>query len=229
MVGAGQLLPGVDKGLVGKTVGTYTFDLPAEEGFGRKNPKLIQLIATSKFHEQKIAPQPGLQVEVDGAVGIVRSVAGGRTIVDFNHPLSGKEVVYTVTVKRIITDEAEKLASVLKKQLGMTDSVITLKDGEATVGVSHDIPPVLGQQLGMQIVRMIPSLKKVSFVLKDAPLAENKESSDSSDKAHEKAAHSHSHDGAAHSHESSHEHSHDGKVHSHSHSHAHADSTHKHK
>ncbi|TAL56174.1 MAG: peptidylprolyl isomerase [Nanoarchaeota archaeon] len=167
-IGSQQLLPGIDEGLVGKITGSsYTFDLKPEFGFGRKNPKLIQLIALSKFTSQNIEPMAGLQVEVDGMLGIVRSVTGGRVIVDFNHPLSGKAVIYEVTVKRMITDDKEKLHAVLEKHLGMKNFTIDIKDSYAKVIVEKEIPPPLGQTIGLQIVRMIPALKKVDFVNKE--------------------------------------------------------------
>jgi len=167
-IGSKQLLPGIDDGLVGKEIGTYIFDLRPEQGFGRKNPKLIQLIATQKFHQQNVLPQTGLQVEIDGMLGIVRTVTGGRTIVDFNHPLSGRDVVYEVTVKRIITDEKEKLQAVVEKHLGIKDAIIEIEGSSAKVIVSKEIPPEIGKQLSLQVVRMIPSLKKLDFVHKDA-------------------------------------------------------------
>ena len=40
----------------------------------------------------------------DGKMGKVLSVSGGRVLVDFNHPLAGKEVIYEINVKKIIQD-----------------------------------------------------------------------------------------------------------------------------
>ena len=47
----------------------------------------------SAFKKENITTQPGLQITVDEAVGMVKTVSGGRVIVDFNHPLSGKDIV----------------------------------------------------------------------------------------------------------------------------------------
>ena len=106
-VGSRIVLPGVDDALIGRDIGSFIVDLPPEKGFGKKDPKLIQLVATSKFTKKKIRPYRGLQLNIDGQIGTIRSVTGGRTIVDFNHPLSGKELVYEVTIKRIVTDKKE--------------------------------------------------------------------------------------------------------------------------
>jgi len=46
-------------------------------------------------------------------LGKVSSVSGGRVTVDFNNPIAGKDVVYELKVKRIITDIHEKVKSLM--------------------------------------------------------------------------------------------------------------------
>ena len=50
-----------------------------------------------------------MQLNIDGVVGTVKTVTGGRTLVDFNHPLSGRELVYEVQVKKVVTDTQQKV------------------------------------------------------------------------------------------------------------------------
>ena len=47
----------------------------------------------------------------DGKMGKVLSVSGGRVLVDFNHPLAGKEIIYEINVKRIVQNIDEKIKS----------------------------------------------------------------------------------------------------------------------
>jgi hypothetical protein len=42
-------------------------------------------------------------------MGRILSVSGGRVLVDFNNPLAGKEVIYTIEVKRKIEDINDKI------------------------------------------------------------------------------------------------------------------------
>src|SRR3989338_2670063 len=132
-IGKRHVIEGLDVGLVGKEIGKdYLFKVKPEEAFGQKNPKMIQLIATNKFREQGIAPLPGLQVNMDGVLGTIRAVSGGRTIVDFNHPLSGKELEYRATVKRFITDVEGKVGAAIKllgikMEKAIAGEAITLK------------------------------------------------------------------------------------------------------
>ena len=94
-IGQGQVIEGLDKQLIDKEIGKeYTVELQPEEAFGKKSAQLIQLVSTRKFKQNEIMPQPGLQVDIDGMNGIIKTVTGGRTLVDFNHPLSGKVIEY---------------------------------------------------------------------------------------------------------------------------------------
>ena len=161
-LGEGQLLEGLERKLEGKDVGEFEFELSAEEGFGKKDAKLIKMIPASVFRKQGINPEQGLQVNVDGLVGVIKTAAGGRCLVDFNHPLSSKELVYKVKVNRIVEDDKEKLEGYLKLSMGM-DAEVELKDGEAKVKVDKDIPKEAGDVVLNKVKELIPSIKGISF------------------------------------------------------------------
>jgi FKBP-type peptidyl-prolyl cis-trans isomerase 2 len=113
-VGAKHLLPGLETFLEGKEIGDYTVEVKPEEAFGKKDAKLLQMVSRSKFLKERINPQPGLVVEVDGQRGLIKTVTGGRVIVDFNHPLSGKELVYDIKVNKIINDIKENIKTLIE-------------------------------------------------------------------------------------------------------------------
>jgi FKBP-type peptidyl-prolyl cis-trans isomerase 2 len=112
-VGQGQLVKGLDAFIVDKAPGDYTVELVPEEAFGKKNAKLLRLVSIKEFHKNQIQPQPGLEVELDGYRGIVRAVNGGRVIVDFNHPLSSQDIIYSISIKGIVTDPKMKVEAAL--------------------------------------------------------------------------------------------------------------------
>ena len=92
-VGERQLLPGLDEALIGKEIGTaFEVTLPPEKAFGKRDIKKIRIIPASTFKEHKVDPHPGLQVQVDGEMGVITGISGGRILVNFNHPLAGKEI-----------------------------------------------------------------------------------------------------------------------------------------
>jgi len=131
-VGEKQVVKGLDEFLEGKETGkNYTISLKPEEAFGKKNPKLMQLIPLRSFKKHNIKPQVGLQINMDGMMGIVRSVSGGRVIIDLNHPLAGKEVTYEIKIKRVMTDVKEKIQTIL--DLVMPGLKHEVKDNKLTI------------------------------------------------------------------------------------------------
>jgi FKBP-type peptidyl-prolyl cis-trans isomerase 2 len=114
VVGEGHVIAGLDRNLEGKEKGTYHFDVPDVDAFGKKSAAKMKLIPAKFFKKDNVRPFPGLQVNIDNEMGIVRSVSGGRIIVDFNHPLASKDVQYDVEILRVIDDLAEKVQSFFK-------------------------------------------------------------------------------------------------------------------
>ncbi len=176
-VGKRHLLAGLDKQLVGKETGKdYTFKVTVDEGFGRKNGKLIQLVSTAKFRQQNMTPFPGMQVNIDGIVGTVKTVTGGRTIVDFNHPLSGRDLEYSVFVKRIVADLAEKVRAVLRLVGISPGSVgVSASDGNVAVEFPQEAPEALKKDLEEKLKSAISGIKSVSFTVKAAANEKGKE------------------------------------------------------
>ena len=168
-IGKRYLIPGLDKQLVGKETGSkQAFRIASEEAFGKKNAKLIQLVSTAKFRQQQLVPFPGMQVNIDGVVGTVKAVTGGRTIVDFNHPLSGRELEYEVTVIRIVTDLAEKVKAVLKF-IGIRPEAVkvSVTPGSAVLEFPEKVPEQLKKEIEGKLKSTICGLDSVSFSEKE--------------------------------------------------------------
>ncbi len=165
-IGQNHVIKGLDEQLEGKELGRkYKIELSPEQGFGKKNAKLIQLVATSKFIKQEINPMPGLQVNIDGMMGMIRTVSGGRTLVDFNHPLAGKELIYDFKVNKIVEDDEEKLNALLNLQLNLKDIKAEIKEGNASVrlNIKQNLPKPIEEKLTEHIKELIPSIKNIEF------------------------------------------------------------------
>jgi FKBP-type peptidyl-prolyl cis-trans isomerase 2 len=108
-----KMLPiGFDEDLEGKEVGkSYSVTVSPEKAFGKRNPQMVRMIPTKLFHEQRINPVRGMQLALDGQLVKVLSNSSGRTLVDFNNPLAGKEVVYDYKILKQVTDAKEKIDS----------------------------------------------------------------------------------------------------------------------
>ncbi len=165
-VGQGQILPGLDARLAGLELGKeHEVLLSPEAAFGRKDGKLMKLVPTNVFKKQGINPMAGLQVNVDGAIGVIRTVTGGRTVIDFNHPFAGKEILYKVIIRRMITDEKEKVLALvelaLNQKRGAVD--ISIAAGKALITVNTKFPDELLNLLKGRILKLLPSIKEVEF------------------------------------------------------------------
>ena len=109
-VGHKMLPAGFDNDLVGKEAGKkYTVDIKPEDAFGKRNPQMVRMIPTKHFHEQKINPEKGMQLALDGQLVKVLSSDRGRTLVDFNNPLAGKPITYIYKINKIVTAQKEKI------------------------------------------------------------------------------------------------------------------------
>ena len=164
-VGENAMLKSLEEQMIGMETGKdYSFEVSAEQAFGRKDAKLLQLIPLSKFREQKIQPVPGLQLNIDGVFGVVKTVSGGRCYVDFNHPLAGKNLAYEVNLIRIVDDDAEKVSSLLNFQLGIKDAKIELKDGSAAISSKNEIPKEAQEVFKKIAERAILGIKSLEFI-----------------------------------------------------------------
>jgi FKBP-type peptidyl-prolyl cis-trans isomerase 2 len=161
-VGQGHILKGLERHFVGKDAGKFSVALAPEEAFGRKDAGLIQLIPQKKFTENKIQPVPGLQINIDGSLGIVRRVGGGRILVDFNHPLSSKEVVYDVDIKRVVTDKKEQLSGLLAILMKQKPVDIRIANDEAEITLKIALPENVAEHMSKEFCSLV-KLKKISF------------------------------------------------------------------
>ncbi len=112
VVGDGKLLPAIERRLLGLKAGDEReFALPPEDAFGRPNPANVQEFPRGSFAED-MALAPGLVVSFADArkaelPGVVKSVDDERVVVDFNHPLSGKTLLFRVTILDVQTTPQE--------------------------------------------------------------------------------------------------------------------------
>ena len=160
-LGNKEVLPGLDEFLVGKEPGKeYDAEIKAIDAFGEKNPRLLQLINTNKFLKQNIKPIPGLQVNIDNAFGVVKTVSGGRTLVDFNHPLAGKDIIYKVKINKIIADLNEKIKAYLSKALGKN---IDFRLEEKKLTICSDTKKELQDMIASSIKEVMPEISNVEF------------------------------------------------------------------
>lgn len=175
-VGEQQLLPGLDAELVDKEIGKeYSTKLPTEKAFGKRDIKNLKIIPMSTFREHKMEPHPGLQIDVDGQRGTVTRVSGGRVIVNFNHPLAGKDIIYEFKVHRRITEPVEQIRFFLNTslQLPIDKIQVELKESKAEIRIPLNFPAQIQEAIGKKLTELT-GLKEVVFAIPKEAAIESK-------------------------------------------------------
>ena len=160
-IGHKELVPGLDDFLVDKeTNKEYEVELKPKEAFGEENPKLYRLVGSDKFLKQNIRPYPGLQLNMDNAFCMVKAVSGGRVMIDFNHPLAGKTVVYKVKINRILETTDEKIKAYMEKLVGK-DVKFDFADKKLTINANLDTQ--IQDAVSKELKSVIADINEIEF------------------------------------------------------------------
>jgi|TARA_B110000438_G_C15803972_1_gene646428 FKBP-type peptidyl-prolyl cis-trans isomerase SlpA len=102
-VGEGKLIPGFENGIVGMKVNEKKLiEIPSNEAYGDVRDELIQEVAKTNLPEE-LTPEVGMQLQSnaeDGSTLLVTivKVEDESVVVDANHPLAGKDLVFDIEV-----------------------------------------------------------------------------------------------------------------------------------
>ncbi len=91
--------------------------VPPEKAFGQRDPKKVKIYSLREFRRRNMNINVGDVVEIGGERGIVKSIAGGRVIVDFNHPLAGKTLIFKVKVVSKLEKLEDKVRALITRHL----------------------------------------------------------------------------------------------------------------
>ena len=103
-VGDGNLLPGFESSLLGLEVGDEReFIISPENAFGQHNAQNVQAVDRDNFDESELEIGSILSFQNgDGELpGVIIALEENQVMVDFNHPLSGKNIVFQVKIVEI--------------------------------------------------------------------------------------------------------------------------------
>ena len=106
-LGQGQLADGLEACLMGLSTGAHqTFDVPAAQAYGERNPEMVQRVSRkllNQFAEADTTFEVGDFVEFPAPqggkyAGTVAQVEDEAVVFDFNHPLSGQPLQFEVQI-----------------------------------------------------------------------------------------------------------------------------------
>jgi len=112
--GSGQIIPGLESALAGKTVGEkFKVTVSPEDAYGEQRDDMFQVVPKSMFKDMGEL-EVGMQFHADASQGVnvvtVSKIDGEDVTIDGNHPLAGEALTFDVEVMdmRPATDDEIK-------------------------------------------------------------------------------------------------------------------------
>ena len=108
IVGHGDLLPALEKAVIGMTPGeSRTVIVPRDKAYGPRREDRVEVIPRKDFPEG-ITPRVGQHIrlpsdEYEVINATVIKVSDTEVVVDANHPLAGQDVLFQITLEEIVT------------------------------------------------------------------------------------------------------------------------------
>lgn len=116
MVGTDSMIPGFEKAVLGLKVGDKKkFEIKAADAYGERDDAAIQEVPRESFPEDtklEKGMQFGVQTESGTMPLTIVEVKDKSVMVDFNHPMAGKDLTFDVEIMKIRDATKEELAAV---------------------------------------------------------------------------------------------------------------------
>lgn len=113
--GKGQIIPGLENGVKDMAVGDKgDVHVKAEDAYGEYNADAIQEVPAEQFAgiELEVGQTLYGQGEDGGTVQVtVKEIKEETVVVDFNHPLAGKELMFSVAINSVRDASADEVLS----------------------------------------------------------------------------------------------------------------------
>lgn len=104
-VGRMEVIPGFENAVLGKEVGDKVqITIPSDEAYGNVDENLIVKVDNQMLNGQKFGVGQNLQVMTEqGPYNVVvKEVYDSHIIIDGNHPLAGKELMFDIEVLEVL-------------------------------------------------------------------------------------------------------------------------------
>ncbi len=102
-IGAGQMIKGFESGVVGMAVGEEkTLTLPPGDAYGSHSEDMVQTVPIKELRAAGITPVIGEKLTTSyGQVGTMTEITNTSVVIDFNHRLAGKTLIFDVRIVSI--------------------------------------------------------------------------------------------------------------------------------
>ncbi|MEM3993181.1 MAG: peptidylprolyl isomerase, partial [Desulfurococcaceae archaeon] len=101
-------------------------EVTPDKAYGERDPGKVKVFSIREFQRRGYSINIGDVVEIGGARGVIKQISGGRVVVDFNHPLAGKTLIYKVKIVKKLEDFNEKIKALAIRHLGIPGEEISV-------------------------------------------------------------------------------------------------------
>jgi FKBP-type peptidyl-prolyl cis-trans isomerase SlyD len=137
LIGESYVIEGLEDEVREMTVGEEReFEVTAEKAYGNRDADNMETFPEKEFKKQGVNVNVGEQIQIGRKTGRVISKGSGRVRIDFNHPLSGKDLEYWVKVQEKVEDDQEKARHIFEYRLGHGE--IEFDGDKATIIHKHE-------------------------------------------------------------------------------------------
>lgn len=175
VIGEGRVVKGLEEAIKEMSEGEEKeVEIPPQKAYGERDPSKLRRIPIREFRKGDVEPVPGRIVEINGVPAVIRDVSGGRVLVDFNHPLAGKVLVYKVKVVKHLKGDEEKIRALLKRRFRSREPekyAIKIAKDEGIVEIKIPEQEMLAQDiqlakraLAREIFEYIDGVSKVVYI-----------------------------------------------------------------
>jgi len=167
IVGAGQVVKGLDRSLLEADVGKdIEVEIKPEYAFGEKDPKLIEIFPMNKilslpeFRKGDKYPSEGMEIRINNRMGYISKIFAGRVRLDFNNRWAGKTINYKYKVTEVLETKEDKIRALIGSVHPGDDDFAFEFTGDDEVVITLPDTVKLDPNWSMAKFRLVSDLRK---------------------------------------------------------------------
>lgn len=174
ILGEGAVIKGLEDALYQMSVGEEKeIEIPPEKAYGERDPNKVKTMSLGELRKQGIRPYPNMMLRMsNGSIAVVKSVTGGRVVLDYNHPLAGRTLIYKVKVVKVAETELDKVKALLERYFGSSNVdkfAVEISNDKKEVKIT--IPKELYLVEDLQSRIYVTAKDIITYVLPDASVS----------------------------------------------------------
>jgi len=170
ILGEHNIIQGLEEALYQMNPGEEKeIEVPPEKAYGPRDNTKVKTISLGELKRQGINPYPNMVVRLsNGSLAVIKSVSGGRVILDLNHPLAGKHLVYKVKVVKVLDNETDKIKALIERWLGESYSDKLNIEIDEKKNIKFTVPKELYLVEDIQIRKYMLAKDIINYVLPES-------------------------------------------------------------